>query len=345
MLKKTKVAILLSGGVDSSYSTYLLKEQGYEVIGMYLKLHDDEAKHTINIENVKKVGKNLDIPIHIVDAKTLFKEHVYDYFVNSYKEGITPNPCAFCNPKMKFGFAFEKAMELGCDKIATGHYARIENGHIQEAFDMTKDQSYFLFGLKSEVIAKIIFPLGNMLKSDIKPLAFEKLPWLGSLETYKESQEICFVEKSYIDILQRHVDVDQKGVVKDTSGNVIGEHKGYMHYTIGKRKGLTIGGAHDPHFVLSLDVKSNTIVAGKKEELSRTVVKAQNFSLGEDFKDGDYFVKVRYRSPKIKAFVEKKGNDITASLQEPVFGIANGQALVIYQDDLVIGGGWIEGAR
>lgn len=336
-----KVGMLLSGGVDSSYSAYLLKQAGHEVIGLYLKLHDDEAKHMTNIENVKKVGKNLEIEVHILDAQELFKKNVYDYFVNSYKEGITPNPCAFCNPKMKFGFAFEKALELGCDRIATGHYAQIEQGHIKEATDFTKDQSYFLFGLKKEVIEKIIFPLGDMLKSDIKPLAFEKLPWLGSLETYKESQEICFVEKSYIDILKRHHDVDQKGLVKDSAGNVIGEHKGYMHYTVGKRKGLTIGGAHDPHFVLSLDVATNTIVAGKKEELSQTVVTAQNFSLGEDFVNGEYFVKVRYRSPKIKAFVEKKGEEITAHLEEVVFGIASGQALVVYKDSLVIGGGWI----
>lgn len=337
-----KIGLLLSGGVDSSYSAYLLKESGHEVIGIYLKLHDDEAKHTMNIENVKKVGKNLDIETHIIDAKALFKEKVYDYFVRSYQEGITPNPCAFCNPLMKFGFALEKALELGCEKIATGHYARVENGHIKEALDVSKDQSYFLFGLKKEVIEKIIFPLGDLLKSDIKPEAFAKLPWLGTLESYKESQEICFVEKSYIDILKRHGEVDQKGIIKDTSGKVIGEHKGYMHYTIGKRKGLTINGALDPHFVVGLDAKTNTIIAGKKEELFVTTVKAQNFSLGEDFVDGEYGVKVRYRSPKNKAYVKKVGDTIIAELEEGAYGIASGQALVIYQGESVIGGGWIQ---
>lgn len=337
-----KIAILLSGGVDSSYSAYLLKESGHEVIGIYLKLHDDEAKHAMNIENVQKVGKNLAIETHIIDAQELFKKNVYDYFVRSYQEGITPNPCAFCNPLMKFGFALDKALALGCERIATGHYARIKEGHIQEAFDRSKDQSYFLFGLKKEVIAKIVFPLGELLKSDIKPLAFEKLPWLGSLEKYKESQEICFVEKSYIDILKKHGNVDQKGVVKDTKGAVIGEHKGYMHYTVGKRKGLTIGGAHDPHFVVGLDVATNTIIAGKKEELYVNRVKAQNFSLQEDFEEGEYGVKVRYRSPKSKAFVKKVGELIIAELEEGAYGIASGQALVIYKDDLVIGGGWIQ---
>ncbi|AFL69665.1 tRNA 2-thiouridine(34) synthase MnmA [Sulfurospirillum barnesii] len=337
-----KIALLMSGGIDSSYSAYLLKEEGHEVVGIYLKLHDDEKKHSVNIANIEKVSQHLGIETHIIDAKALFKEHVYDYFVRSYEQGLTPNPCAFCNPKMKFGFAFQKALEFGCEKIATGHYARVKNGHIQEAYDMSKDQSYFLFGLKKEVIEKIIFPLGEMKKEDIKPIALEKLPWLGSLETYKESQEICFVTDTYIDILKKHLDVDQKGVVKDTSGKVIGEHKGYMHYTIGKRKGLTINGAHDPHFVVGIDAKSNTVIAGTKEELLQKQVIAQNFSLGEDFKEGTYGVKVRYRSPQVKAHVKIEGDKIIAELEEGVYGLASGQALVVYQEDLVLGGGWIE---
>jgi len=337
-----KIALLMSGGIDSSYSAYLLKNEGHEVVGIYLKLHDDESKHAINIANIEKVSRHLGIETHVIDAKTLFKEHVYDYFVRSYEQGRTPNPCAFCNPRMKFGFAFEKAMELGCEKIATGHYARVKNGHIQEAFDMSKDQSYFLFGLKKEVIEKIVFPLGTMKKEAIKPVALEKLPWLGTLESYKESQEICFVTDTYIDILKKHLNVDQKGLIKDTKGKVIGEHKGYMHYTIGKRKGLTIGGAHEPHFVVGIDAKTNTVIAGKKEELLQKRVVAQNFSLPDDFKEGIYGVKVRYRSPQAKAHVKLENNTIIAELEEGAYGIASGQALVVYQDDLVLGGGWIE---
>jgi len=337
-----KIALLMSGGIDSSYSAHLLKQEGHEVVGIYLKLHEDEKKHAVNIANIEKVSHHLGIKTHIIDAKALFKEHVYDYFVRSYEQGLTPNPCAFCNPRMKFGFAFEKAMEMGCEKIATGHYARIKEGHIQEAYDMSKDQSYFLFGLKKEVIEKILFPLGGMKKEDIKPIALEKLPWLGTLETYKESQEICFVTDTYIEVLKKHLNVDQKGVVKDTDGNVIGEHKGYMHYTIGKRKGLTINGAHDPHFVVGIDAKTNTVVAGTKEELLQKRVVAQNFSLPADFKEGTYGVKVRYRSPQAKAHVKIEGDKIIAELETGVYGLASGQALVVYQDDLVLGGGWIE---
>lgn len=337
-----KIALLMSGGIDSSYSAYLLKNEGHEVVGIYLKLHDDDSKHAINIANIEKVSRHLGIETHVIDAKALFKEHVYDYFVRSYEQGRTPNPCAFCNPRMKFGFAFEKAMELGCEKIATGHYARVKNDRIQEAFDMSKDQSYFLFGLKKEVIEKIVFPLGTMKKEAIKPVALEKLPWLGTLESYKESQEICFVTDTYIDILKKHLNVDQKGLIKDTEGKVIGEHKGYMHYTIGKRKGLTIGGAHEPHFVVGIDAKTNTVIAGKKEELLQKRVVAQNFSLPDDFKEGVYGVKVRYRSPQAKAHVKLENNTIIAELEEGAYGIASGQALVVYQDDLVLGGGWIE---
>lgn len=337
-----KIALLMSGGIDSSYSAYLLKNEGHEVVGIYLKLHDDDSKHAINIANIEKVSRHLGIETHVIDAKALFKEHVYDYFVRSYEQGRTPNPCAFCNPRMKFGFAFEKAMELGCEKIATGHYARVKNDRIQEAFDMSKDQSYFLFGLKKEVIEKIVFPLGTMKKEAIKPVALEKLPWLGTLESYKESQEICFVTDTYIDILKKHLNVDQKGLIKDTEGKVIGEHKGYMHYTIGKRKGLTIGGAHEPHFVVGIDAKTNTVIAGKKEELLQKRVVAQNFSLPDDFKEGIYGVKVRYRSPQAKAHVKLENNTIIAELEEGAYGIASGQALVVYQDDLVLGGGWIE---
>ena len=313
-----KIALLMSGGIDSSYSAYLLKQEGHEVVGIYLKLHEDEKKHAVNIANIEKVSHHLGIETHIIDAKALFKEHVYDYFVRSYEQGLTPNPCAFCNPRMKFGFAFEKAMEMGCEKIATGHYARIKEGHIQEAYDMSKDQSYFLFGLKKEVIEKILFPLGGMKKEDIKPIALEKLPWLGTLETYKESQEICFVTDTYIEVLKKHLNVDQKGVVKDTDGKVIGEHKGYMHYTIGKRKGLTINGAHDPHFVVGIDAKTNTVVAGTKEELLQKRVVAQNFSLPADFKEGTYGVKVRYRSPQAKAHVKIEGDKIIAETMEGI---------------------------
>lgn len=341
-MKKTKVAALLSGGIDSSYTAYLLKEAGYEVEGVYLKLHEDETKHAMNIANVKKVGEFLGINTHVIDAKAAFKKVVYDAFVASYEAGLTPNPCALCNPHMKFGLALEKALEMGCEKIATGHYAQVKNGRIAEAVDESKDQSYFLFGISQEAIDRVIFPLGGLIKEELKPLALEKLPWLGSLQTYKESQDVCFIANDYMEILRLHVKVDEPGTVTDQAGNAIGSHQGYMHYTVGKRRGFRIDGAHEPHYVLRTDPKTNTVVVGKKEELQTTFVRAKNLSLPADFKEGTYGIKVRYRSPKVPAHVRLEGEEIIAQLQEPVYGVAAGQALVVYEEDRVLGGGWLE---
>ena len=345
-----KVLLLMSGGIDSSYCAYLLQKQGYSVYGIYLKLHNKEEKHDYYTKNIEKCTQSLNIPYQIVDERGLFKKSVYDYFVDSYKKGLTPNPCAMCNPNVKFNIAFKLAEDLGCDFVATGHYAQIKNGRIAQAVDTHKDQSYFLFGLKPEWISKIIFPLGDKKKEEIKPIALKELPWLGTLETYKDSQEICFVETSYIDILKKHHKTEQKGDVLDSKGNKIGTHKGYMQYTIGKRKGFTIKGALTPHYVLKINPQDNTIIAGSKEELATNKVQALNLSLPTEwFQDNKVFdceVKIRYKSHKIPAqiILTNNGNQdiITANLKESAYGIANGQALVLYDGNEVLGGGFIE---
>lgn len=340
-----KVALLMSGGVDSSYSAYLLKQQGYEVLGIYLKLHNKEEKHEMFIRNCIKVCDFLELEFQVIEAKEEFKNAVYNEFIESYKRGETPNPCALCNPLMKFGLALHKALEFGCEYIATGHYARIAQidgvKRIQEARDKTKDQSYFLYAISQEAINRLIFPLGDMLKEEVKPKAFAALPILGDLESYKESQEICFVETDYIDILKKHTEVNQKGIVRDIHGNAVGEHKGYMQYTIGKRKGFSVKGAHEPHFVLKINPKSNEIIVGKKEDLKTFRVTAINKSLPSHFNGGSYKAKVRYRSTPSEAMIEIDNDKIIALLNEPVYGVAKGQALVVYQDDIVLGGGVI----
>ncbi|PAF45993.1 tRNA 2-thiouridine(34) synthase MnmA [Helicobacter sp. 11S02629-2] len=345
-MKGKKIAHLMSGGVDSSYCAYLLKQQGYEVLGMYLKLHNKDKKHDIFIKNCEEVSRHLDIEFIVIDAKKEFKASVYDYFIDSYKEGITPNPCAVCNPLMKFGLALQKAKELGCEYISTGHYARIETldgvKRIRCALDESKDQSYFLYGLSQDALDRLIFPLGDMKKVDIKPIALKEMPFLGTLETYKDSQEICFVDKSYIDLLKEHLEVEREGDVLDTKGNIVGKHKGYMQYTIGKRKGFSVKGALTPHFVLDINPKLNQIIVGDKKDLETYEVKAINKSLPTNFVNGIYNVKVRYRSAFSKAEVSlNSDNTITARLKAPVYGVAKGQALVIYTDDVVVGGGVI----
>lgn len=339
-----KVAILLSGGVDSSYAAYLLQQEGHEVVGIYLKLHNDETKHAQNLANIEKVATHLGIVTHTFDARELFKKSVYDYFVDSYAKGFTPNPCAFCNPLMKFGYALERARELGCEKVATGHYARVNKGRIQEARDSSKDQSYFLFGIEESTIPHLLFPLGDRLKSEIKPEALAILPWLGTLESYKDSQEICFVDKDYIEVLERHFPTLQEGVVYDAQGKAVGAHKGYMRYTIGKRKGFTVRGAHEPHYVMEIDPARNAIVVGSKEDLARNRIIVEPFALPQDFKNRTFegSAKVRYRSAKVpaRAWLDETGR-LIVELGEKVYGVAKGQALVLYEGDLVLGGGWI----
>ncbi len=341
----------MSGGIDSSYCAYLLQKQGYSVYGVYLKLHDKEEKHQYYEANIAQCAKKLRISYEVIDERELFKKAVYDYFVESYAKGHTPNPCALCNPLVKFGIAFKLADKLGCDYVATGHYAQVKNGYIAQGIDKVKDQSYFLFGLKREWIPHILFPLGDKIKAEMKPLALKELPWLGDLENYKDSQEICFVENTYIDILQKHYNVESPGIVLDTQGKKIGSHKGYMQYTIGKRKGFTIKGALNPHYVLKINPQENTIVVGKKEELATYQVRAINFSVPKEiFEDKQILeceVKIRYKSHKTKARVQlthsqgKKQEILLANLQEPAFGVASGQALVLYEDDKVLGGGFI----
>lgn len=344
-----KVLLLMSGGVDSSYCAYLLQKQGYAVSGLYLKLHDKEAKHDYYLKNIEFCAQHLGIPYRVIDGREAFKKQVYDYFVESYAKGLTPNPCAMCNPEIKFKIAFEVADIEGFDFVATGHYAQIKEGRIAQGVDMSKDQSYFLFGLKPEWIARIIFPLGDKIKEELKPIALHELPWLGTLESYKDSQEICFVEHSYLDVLKKHYNTESQGVVLDTQGREVGTHKGYMQYTIGKRKGFNVKGALTPHYVVKINPQDNTIVVGDKESLATREVRALNFSLPKAyFVNGDSIdcaVKIRYRSHKAKAnvhCVQEGGKEILiAHLEEPVYGVASGQALVLYDADKVLGGGFI----
>lgn len=334
----------MSGGIDSSYSAYLLKQK-YDVCGIYLKLHNKEEKHKFFIDKCNIVAKNLDIDFKVIDLQKEFNEFVYRYFVDSYKNAQTPNPCAMCNPYIKFGLALEKALSFGCEYIASGHYARIKNingvNYIQEAIDKTKDQSYFLFGISKEAKDKLIFPLGDKIKVDVKKEAFQAMTWFGELEDYKDSQEICFVEKDYIHTISNDVDVNISGILKDKDGNIVGEHKGYMHYTIGKRKGLNVRGSHTPSYVLDINASDNIVVIGTKEDLKKSQITAKILSL-DNFIDGIYDIKIRYRSKSIKADIKIIDNKIIATPIDDIYGVANGQALVIYKDDIVLGGGFIE---
>lgn len=335
-----KVLIGMSGGVDSTVSTMLLQEEGYEVEGVYMKLHSKPGYHEIHQARAQKAADFAGIKLHILDLQETFKEKVVDPFIETYKEGKTPNPCALCNRNLKFGEMMKFADKVGADFLATGHYIQHDGTYLLQAEDDTKDQSYFLFYIHREIVPRLIFPLGSRHKKDVKAFA-AKVEGLESFASQAESSEICFVETTYTDVLKNYVQVDQPGEVLDAEGNVVGEHKGYMHYTIGKRKGFTVKGAHDPHFVTKIIPEKNQIVVGLKEELECFDVTIKDINMFDDRTSFDTTVKLRYRTHAVPCHVEISGETATIRLQEPVLGVASGQAAVFYDDNKLIGGGWI----
>lgn len=335
-----KILVGLSGGVDSTVSAYLLKQQGYDVCGVYMKLHDiREGYHENNINNVKTVAQYLGIDYYIADFTKDFKNIVYDYFINDYKDGLTPNPCIMCNRFIKFGKMLEFAQSLGIQKIATGHYAITDGEYIYKGFDDNKDQSYFISWVNKDVLKHIVFPLGNMKKDDVKEIA-NNIEVLKHIAQGKESSEICFVENTYVELLQKHFDIDKSGEVLDTQGNVIGTHKGYMHYTIGKRKGFRIQ-ASVPHYVSNIDAKNNQITVVTKEELINKSFVARDLNMFCDANEIECSVKVRYRTIGAKCKVKIVNNIAYVELLEDVSAIAKGQTAVFYDQNKVLGSGWI----
>lgn len=336
-----KIVVGMSGGVDSSMTAYLLQQEGYEVIGVYMKLHNlVENYHEKNIESGEKVASSLGIEYYILDLSDKFKEEVYDYFVSEYEKGNTPNPCVKCNRTIKFGALLDFAQSLGADYLATGHYAKTDGEFIYEADDKSKDQSYFLGQIQQDALKSIIFPMSKYKKEDIIKLG-STIPAIKDIAQGKESQEICFVDTVYTDILKKHHSIDNEGKALDIKGNEIGHHKGYMHYTIGKRKGFYVHGAHDPHFVKELNPKNNTIVVCKKEELYISSVQLEDLNLFIDKVNFECTIKLRYRTTKIACQVTIQDNVAIVELKESAFGVACGQVAVFYQDEKVLGSGWI----
>ena len=345
-MSKKKVMVGMSGGIDSSVTAYMLQKDGYEVEGVYLKLHNrTDGYHEKNLEYIEGVAKFLNIKYHVLDLADEFTKEVYDYFVDSYLQGTTPNPCVKCNRQIKFGAMLDFAKKHGANFLATGHYVKTDGKFFYEADDKTKDQSYFLSQVDKDALQYMMFPLSTYKKEDIVKFGAQLDVAYKKITEKSESQEICFVETVYTDVVKRHANIDVPGKVLDENGNVVGKHKGYAHYTIGKRRGFTVKGAQVPHFVTKLNPKDNTIVVGKKESLEVNEVVGNNLNMFIDDTKFSCSVKLRYRSTSTPCEVEIKDEKVYITLKEPVYGVATGQLAVFYDRQKVIGSAWIEGTK
>jgi tRNA-uridine 2-sulfurtransferase len=392
-MRSTKQRVLLgmSGGVDSSVAGYLLREQGYEVIGVTMKVWpqdcmsraEDKCCGPQAVADARSVAHALGIPHYVVDEADQFERVVIDYFASEYQAGRTPNPCVMCNEKLKFGNLWSKARALGCDYIATGHYAIIEHvdatppsrdakcgegaastyALLRKGVDPRKDQSYFLFSLRQPQLRRALTPLGTMNKPEIREIAQS----LGLKVANKiDSQEICFVPgNDYKAFLRSHLGEDQfhRGEIYDVDGNFVGEHDGIELFTIGQRKGLP-GGSPRPRYVVDLDPETNRVIVGDADDLvcEEFEIDRVNWHLVAAGADrgspchtlgvgvnapgyNDRFeatVKIRYNHPGTLATVTPLENDHAhVRLHDPQRAVTPGQAAVIYDGDVVLGGGWI----
>lgn len=341
-----RVLLGMSGGVDSSVSALLLKKQGYEVIGMTLSLY----KNTDDTD-AKKVCEKLNIKHLSIDMKECFKKYVIDNFIECYSNALTPNPCIECNRKLKFGEMYKKAQELGCDYIATGHYAKIEydkkfNQYVlKKCINIEKDQSYVLYTLPKEILNKIIFPLGDFAsKEEIRTIA--KKNNLDIVANKPDSEDICFIpDGNYKNFLEKNSNLKPKiGNIVLKNGYVLGKHNGLYNYTIGQRKGMGIS-YKEPLFVIGFNVLKNELIVGTKEELyskEAIVDKLNIFVNDEELFNKDICVKTRYTKKESKARLEKiEDNKIKIIFNEPERAITPGQSAVFYNQDIVLGGGII----
>ena len=348
---KTKALIAMSGGVDSSVAAYLMQQNGFDCIGATMRLYDkhgsDEEKNLSDINDAKSVCQKLGLDFYVLDYREQFKKEVIERFISIYESGGTPNPCIECNRYMKFGKFLEAAAELGCKKMATGHYARIveEKGrfYLKKAADEKKDQTYFLYSLNQSQLSRVEFPLGSMTKPQIRALALEQ----GFVSAHKsDSQDICFVpDGEYINVIKSFTNkIYPEGDFIDITGNKIGTHSGIINYTIGQRKGLGIAFG-EKMYVKEKNPLTNKVVLGKNEDLFSNSLDAIDFNwivYDNPPQSLKAKAKVRYstKEDSCTVYVTDK-TKVHIEFDSPQRAIAKGQAVVLYDGDTVIGGGTI----
>jgi tRNA-uridine 2-sulfurtransferase len=351
-----RVVVAMSGGVDSSVAAHLLVQQGYEVIGMMMRLWNEDGRESVNrcctpdsMSLARRVAAKLGIQFYVIDAKEVFYNSVVQYFIEGYLQGTTPNPCLVCNRKIRWEFLLEKAKSIGADYMATGHYARIRktnNGQYQllKAVDELKDQSYVLHVMDQYRLEHALFPLGELTKPEVRKIAGEaKLP----VADRPESQDLCFLgDEDYRDFLQRNANTAlQPGPILNVQGQVIGQHQGLPFYTIGQRKGLGVA-SPEPLYVIAKSVEQNSIVIGPKEQLGKNELTARkvHWINGEiPVQPFSGTVKIRYKSAEVPALVTPLDSDsIHIQFYSALRDITPGQAAVIYNDQVCLGGGIIQ---
>lgn len=359
-LVRDRVVVAMSGGVDSSVTAALIARQGYDAVGISMRLYSTPPSSYSksccspdDLFDARMVADDLGIPFYVANYQDEFQHRVIDYFVEEYRQGRTPNPCVACNNHLKFDILLKRSLALGARYLATGHFVRVDrSGEVpvmRAGLDESKDQSYFLFGIPREALERVMFPLGEMTKPQVRALAEE----LG-LETAQkpESQEICFVTgTSYKDFVAERLKSQEivRGVIRHVDGTILGEHDGIHEFTVGQRKGLGLSW-HEPLYVQAIRPEEGTVVVGPKADLySRGLVAERCNWLSFDRPSGplECEVKIRYRSKPVKALVTV-GQDATMAFVEFEQGqraVTPGQAAVFYRGDEVLGGGWIEEAR
>ncbi len=355
MSNKAKVLVAMSGGVDSSVTALLLKRAGYDCIGATMRLYDSiriDCKQPTccsleDTEDARAVASALDLPFHVLDYRDSFDEQVIRRFVDEYRQGRTPNPCIFCNRFLKFERLLQEAQKLGCDFVATGHYARVECDeagirHLRCGVDESKDQSYVLYMLGQEELSHVLLPLGGLTKARVREIAQEN----GLVNAKKgESQDICFVpDGDYAAFLAREGVESAPGDILDSAGNVLGQHDGIIHYTIGQRKGLGVA-LGKPAYVTAIDAAANTVTIGPLEELEVPAFRVEGvvWTAG-NAPAAPYEVTVRthYHAKRVPALVSAEGpKSALVRVSAPLRAVAPGQAAVFYVGDEVVGGGTI----